>query len=189
MSERKQFNWRLPVWVAIAACITLLALFLWGADADLLYILLLGPLVCLTFLVLLIIAAFRKRPSQAVSVFLSLVLFLGTSVALIKNAVAIRPWFRWLLWSRHYKAQLLEQPAPVHGELRHIVWDGWGGTPGGDWAAYVVFDPTDSLSVTARYRLPGKLKGIPCDVDAVRRLERDWYSVTLSMSEWWDRCG
>jgi hypothetical protein len=63
-----------------------------------------------------------------------------------------------------------------------------GGAPVGDWTVYLVFDPTDSLSAAASHRESGKLSGIPCDVDEVRRLESHWYSVTLSMNEWWEQC-
>jgi hypothetical protein len=62
--------------------------------------------------------------------------------------------------------------------LKHIEWDGWGGTSG-DWTVYVVFDPTDSLSTAASHGSSGKFDGIPCNLDEVRRLESDWYSVTL----------
>jgi hypothetical protein len=109
------------------------------------------------------------------------------SMAIAWNSYAIRSNARWFAQARRYKAEVLAQPS-VNGQLRHIEWDGWGGAPVGDWTVYLVFDPTDSLSAAASRREPGKLSGIPCDVDEVRRLESHWYSVTLSMNEWWEQC-
>jgi hypothetical protein len=116
---------------------------------------------------------------------------LGT-VFVIATAIAwsshtIRSNARWFASSRRYKAEVLAHSS-VSGQLKHIEWDGWGGTPVGDWTVYLVFDPTDSLSAAARGRAAGKLSGIPCDVDEVRRLESHWYAVTLAMNEWWEQC-
>jgi len=109
------------------------------------------------------------------------------SMAIAWNSYAIRSYTRWFIRARRYKAEVLAQPS-VNGQLRHIEWDGWGGAPVGDWTVYLVFDPTDSLSATASRRESGKLGGIRCDVHEVRRLESHWYSVTLSMNEWWEQC-
>jgi hypothetical protein len=133
-------------------------------------------------------AVIRKRPRRSLSIFLTLVSFLAVSAALLKSEGTLRPWLRWLLWSGRFKAEVLAQTTPANGEFKHIEWDGWGGAPVGDWTAYVVFDPTDSLSAAANSRLHGKFSGIPCSVDQVRQLESRWYSVTLGMNEWWDRC-
>ena len=105
---------------------------------------------------------------------------------------------RWFLKSAQMAALVATNKGPSsrattpNEELKHIEWDGWGGTPVGDWTAYVVYDPTDSLSVSAkdgRWASYKRLKGIFCEVDSVRRLEPHWYSVVLGMNEWWDRCG
>ena len=66
-------------------------------------------------------------------------------------------------------------------------WDGWGGTPVGDWTAYVVYDPTNSLSAANNGDTSAKYREIPCNVVSVRRLEKDWYSVVLDMNEFWDK--
>jgi hypothetical protein len=189
MSDTQQFNWQLPLFAILAAAVLLLLLFFWSPDADLLYILVIGPAVCLACLTLLVIAVFRRRQRQALSIFLTLVGVLFVSIALLKYEPAVRPWLRWLVLSNRLKSQVLAQSTPESGQLRHIEWDGWGGTPVGDWTAYVVFDPTDSLSNAATDQSGGRFAGIPCHVDAVRRLETHWYSVTLSMNEWWDQCG
>jgi hypothetical protein len=92
---------------------------------------------------------------------------------------------RWSRGSRDYKSKVLKAPTAV-GELKHIEWDGWGWA-GQDTTVYLVFDPTDSLSVVANKQNPGKLKGIPCEVFVVRPLESDWYTVQFYTNEFWGR--
>jgi hypothetical protein len=190
---KPQFNWRLPLYAVVGAILVMLALFARAGDPVLYYVFLIVPvacLCCLCCLVVLVVAALRKRPSRSLSVLLALVAFLVVSGALLRTQGVLRPSLRWLLWSHRLKAEVLAQP--TNGQLKHIEWDGWGGAPVGDWTAYVVYDPTDSLSVAAKDgRWPSykRLQGIPCEVDSVRRLEPHWYSVILGMNEWWDRCG
>ena len=105
--------------------------------------------------------------------------------------IDIPPGFRahvyWLLWSRDYKRDVFSSPrAPA--SLLHVEWDGdgWGGTPVGDWTGYVVYDPSDSLPSIDTNGPPRKIAAIPCEVVAVRRLERGWYSVVTDMNQFWD---
>jgi len=192
--EPKQLNWRLPVYALVAAIIVMLSLFVYARDPVLTYMFLIVPVVCLcclSCLVLFAVAALRRRPRQSPSMLFALVAFLVVSGAFLKAQSTLRPSLRWLVWSHRFKAEVLAQPNPANGELKHIEWDGWGGAPVGDWTAYLVFDPADSLSVAAKDHWSGsykRYKGIPCKVEAVRRLERHWYSVELGMNEWWDRC-
>jgi hypothetical protein len=188
LRSKDRFTWKPPLYVAAGVSILLLSLVVFSADGDVLYIFLIAPVICLSCLVLLVAAAVRKRPRQCLSMLLTVVVFLGASWVLLKNERALRTPLRWILWSHRYKARVLAQAAPAKGEFKHVEWDGWGGTPVGDWTAYVVFDPTDSFLAAAKSRLPGKFSGIPCNVDRVRRLESQWYSVELSMNEWWERC-
>jgi hypothetical protein len=109
------------------------------------------------------------------------------ATALAWNSHTFRSNARWFALSRRYKAEVLAQSS-ISRQLKHIEWDGWGGNPVGDWTVYLVFDPTNSLSAAARSRTSRKFNGIPCDVDNVRRLESQWYSVTLAMNEWWEQC-
>ena len=167
----------------------LLLLFVWGADASLLYVLIVAPIACLVWIVLFITSAVQRKFLRSLSMLLTLTLFLLVSVILLRNEAGLRPRLRWFLFARNYKAQVIAKPIPANGELKHVEWDGWGGMAVGDWTAYVVFDPTDSLSVAKSNSL-GEFKGIPCSVDDVRRLESHWYSVTLSMNEFWgNNCG
>jgi hypothetical protein len=119
---------------------------------------------------------------------------LGVSIIIISFLTFIgippglRPHVYWLLWSRQYKRDVLSSPSASAG-LVHAEWDGdgWGGAPVGDWMGYVVYDPTDSLPITDTNKPPRKIASIPCDVVAVRRLERCWYSVVTDMNQFWDR--
>jgi hypothetical protein len=108
------------------------------------------------------------------------------AIAFLWNFYEVRTTVKWLILSRHYKSAVLSQSA-TNAELRHIEWDGWGGTPVGDWTAYIVYDPTDSLSATSNSIMAAKYNGIPCNVISVRRLEKNWYSVVLDMNEFWDK--
>lgn len=190
-ADREEFNWRLPIYAITAASVLLLLLFVWSADADLLYILIVAPIVCLVSFGLIIAAAVRRKFRRSLRMLLMLTLFLLISGTLLMSEAALRPRLRWFLFARNYKAQVIAQPIPVNGELKHVEWDGWGGVPVGDWTAYVVFDPSDILSEAAKSNSSGReFKGIPCDVDDIRRLESHWYSVTLSMNEFWgNNCG
>ena len=91
------------------------------------------------------------------------------------------------MWSYGYKKQVLAQPAPANGELKHIEWDGWGWA-GQDTTVFLVFDPTESLAVAATSRQPGKFNGIPCEVFLVRRLEGHWYTVQNYTDQGWGEC-
>jgi hypothetical protein len=188
-ANRDEFNWRLSMYAAAGGSVLLLLLFVWSADASLLYVLIVAPIACLVWIVLLVASAVQRKFRRSLSMLLTVTLFLLVSGTLLMNQAALRPRLRWFLFARNYKAQVIAQPVPANRELKHVEWDGWGGMAVGDWTAYVVFDPTDSLSV-AKSNSFGEFKGIPCSVDDVRRLESHWYSVTLSMNYFWgNNCG
>lgn len=107
------------------------------------------------------------------------------AAAIACNLYAIRSEAKWLAWSQNYKAEALAQ-ASTSKELKHLEWDGWGWA-GQDTTVYLVFDPTDLLSAAAREHRPGKFNGLPCEVYAVDRMEKDWYAVRFYTDEWWAR--
>jgi len=186
-TERECLNGRLPLYVVAGASIVLLPLMVYSPDGDLLYILVIAPLVCLVCLVLLLTAAIRKRSRQFLSTLLTLVAFLAVSGALLKNEGTLRPSIRWLLWSHRFKAELMAQQNPSNAELKHIEWDGWGFPGAGDTTVYLVFDPTDSLAAAAKSHQSGKFHGIPCTVPRVSRLESRWYAVLFYTDERWGK--
>jgi hypothetical protein len=188
-TEHCRFDWRKPLAAASVGALVSLLVTIYGDDVG--WLLYAVVVVVVGSCVLLLAIAIRKHRGQrlaAVGVFGA---YLAITGLFFMNEGRLRPTLRWLLWSHYYKAEVLGQPAPSNGELKHVEWDGWGGAPVGDWTAYVVFDPTDSLSAAATrgwsetYK---RYKGIPCDVDSVRRLESHWYSVVLGVNEWWERC-
>ena len=184
-AQGERLNWRLPLFVVVGASIALLSMMVYSPYGDLLYILVIGPLICLG---LLLAAIIRKKPRQRLSILLALVAFLASSAALLKNEGTLRPSIRWQLWSHQYKAELLAQPTPAKSELKHVEWDGWGFVPSGNNVVYLVFDPTDSLAYAAKTHAPGRFNGLPCEVPLVRRLERQWYSVRFYTDEEWGQC-
>jgi hypothetical protein len=180
--------WWLPVWVVLGGGGVLLSLMMWSAHAPLLYMLLIAPAVCFVCFLFLIAAAIRQRPRQILSAVLTLVGFVAISWGLDRNEGALRPFLRWLLWSRDYKTELRTQPDPRNGELKHVVWDTWGFVPTGFDVVYLVFDPADSLANAAKSKVPGRFGGIPCEVPRVRRLEAQWYAVEFYTDEEWGNC-
>ena len=85
---------------------------------------------------------------------LALSVFVLITSVLVWNYSKVKTEARWLLSSRHYKSEVLSQPTPPTGELKHIEWDGWG-WGGQDTTVYLVFDPTNALS-TARESRPAE---------------------------------
>ena len=188
--ERHRFPWRMPLYAAASAVAVMLLLFVYGSGLGLFFIFFIVPIICLAFLALLVVVVVR-RTGRMLSWLLAAVVFLVVSAAMLATRDVIRPSLRWLLWSRRIKAQVLARPAAADEEFKHVEWDGWGGTPVGDWTAYVVYDPTDSLLAATKDRRPAvykRYKGIPCEVESVRRLESHWYSVVLQMNEEGDDC-
>src|SRR5947209_1825556 len=116
------FNWQLPTYVAVGTGSLLLFLFIYIQQGSLLYLLLIAPIVCLVCFAFLVAAVIRKRPRRSLSILLTLVSFLAVSAALLRNEGALRPWLRWLLWSRRFKAEVLAQTTPASGEFKHIEW-------------------------------------------------------------------
>jgi hypothetical protein len=142
------------------------------------------PIISLTSLVLLVVAAFRRRTGKFLSLLITLVAFLGISGALLKDENTLRDHARWLLESHRLKAEVLSEPDSERGELKHMEWDATGFAGVANNTAYLVFDPTDSLAAHPS----GEFTGIPCKVPSVNRLERHWYSVRFYTDEIWGDC-
>lgn len=180
-----RYDWVPLLCVVVGASIVFVSLMVYSAYATFLYLFFFVPIIFLTCLILLVAAAFNKRPRQCLSMLLALVAFAGTSWALFKNEGTIRPSFRWLLWSRRFKAEVLAQPAPAKGQLRHMEWEATGFAGVANNTVYLVFDPTDSLVLASKSHSPGTFSGIPCEVLRVLRLESHWYSVQFYTDEAW----
>lgn len=185
-AEGNRFNCWLLLYAAAATFVVFISIAAGTLAPDIsliLYIFVVVPVISLSLLV----AAFRKKRRQRLSILSMLAICWAISAALVGNYSAVRTTVRWLVWSHRYKAEVLAQPAPANGELKHSEWDGWGWA-GMDTTVYLAFDPTDSLSAAAKSHSPGKFSGIPCKVFSIRRLENHWYSVQLYTNEFWGRC-
>jgi hypothetical protein len=177
-----RFNWHLPVYAAVGAFIVVLPFIIYAYDiGEVLYLFIGVPVISLVFVVVIV---FKKR---RLAVFSMLVVYWALTWILVRNSFELRSTGRWLVWSKDYKAEVLAQPQSPNGDLRHIEWDGWG-WGGMDTTVYLVYDPTDSLSVTAKSHSSGKFNDIPCKVPRVRRLENHWYSVVFYTDTEWGRC-
>jgi hypothetical protein len=176
--------WKLPLLVVAAAAAAFLLLILYTA-----YFFIWIPFVtiiaCLLCLVLMAIAAIRKRKRQIISPLLAIIAFVAVAAALLEGGDALRSSLRWLLWSQHFKAELLAQPSPPNGELRHLEWDATGFAGVANSTLYVVFDPSDALASVTR---SGKVAGVPCEILLARQLEKHWYAVRFYTDEEWGDC-
>jgi hypothetical protein len=187
-AEKHWFDWRLPLYLAAGALVVFLPLAIYGYDfGSILYLFVVVPICSLVLLGVGIAFAIDKEPRRALAIVYALFVFWAVSWVLLRNELTMRSEVRWLWNSKTYKAQVLAQPGPANGDLRHIEWDGWG-FAGNDTVVYLVFDPTDSLATAATRHGSGKFKGIPCEVPEVRHLEKSWYTVLFYTGLGWDGC-
>lgn len=183
--EVSWLNWRLPLYAGLTSLLV-------SVGAICLRSLL--PLFCasLLFSFLFMCAALGQRFRQILLILTTLAAYWTVAAVLAiydaKNADVIETEGRWLVLSHGYKAKVLAQPASGNEELKHIEWDGWG-FAGMDTNVYLVFDPTDSLSLAAKSHRAGKYDGIPCVVPFVHRLESHWYTVLFYTDESWGQRG
>jgi hypothetical protein len=117
---------------------------------------------------------------------LILAVYIGVSAVLIAYSSVTRTKMRWLLLSKHYKAEVLKESDASDGHFKHAEWDGWG-MFAQNTVVYVVY-PTNSLSNAAITHGPGKARGWPCEVSSVRRLENQWYAAQFYTNEEWSDC-
>ena len=179
-----RFNWRLPVYAALATIILSFVVALIDSDG-LLYFLLVLPVVSLFLFAFLLNAVIRKNPRLCLTILAVLAVYWALSFALYKDYRTIRDASRWAVWSRTFKTQVLAQPNPLNGEFKHVEWDGWGFAGAGDTTVYLVFDRTNSLAEAAKSGQSGKFDGIPCKIPRVSRLESQWYAVLFYTDERW----
>lgn len=163
-------------------------LFLFSDDPVIYFVFIVLPCAAFLSLFFFMLLFYPDTRHRAAALLLLIAVLLVTGLVTLRFQSTLRPALRWAFFAHKYKAQVMAKPLQPADQFRHIEWDGWGGAPVGDWTAYVVFDPTDSLKRVASRKTPGNIPGIPCDVLEVHRLEQHWYSVTLEMNEWWEKC-
>ena len=184
--QEHRFNWRLPLAALLSTPLIFLIVAIFQSES-LVYLFFMVPIISVVLIVFAVYSAIARKKLRSVSILSMLAIFWVLSVPLFKNYLAVRSAARWLIWSDDYKARVVAQPAPANGDLKHLDWDGWG-WGGENTEVYLVFDPTDSLSAAARSHQPGKFNGLPCKVDRVLRLERNWYAAQFYTGTDWDHC-
>ena len=150
-----------------------------------------APVLLVITLASLTCAAIAHHPVKNIAATLAILWVVVVCFLWYRRAhpFAIRESAKWLLYSREYKQQVLAQPTPTNGELKHLEWESSGFAGVANNISYLVFDPTDALSAT-RSSQNAKLKGVPCEPRAVRRLENHWYAVLFYTDQvWGDDCG
>jgi hypothetical protein len=186
--EIDRFNWRLPLYAAAGALIIFLPISLYSSQwGSFLYLIVAVPIISLVLLVIAIAFAIRRKARRALAIVAAMFVLWGMSWALWRIELPMRSEVRWLFQSKAYKAQVLAQPVPANGDLKHIEWDGWGFPGAGDTTVYLVYDPNDSLAIGSHVSV--KFNGIPCEVPEIHRLEKDWYTVLFFTDTGWDYCG
>lgn len=186
IESKGQFDWVLVLRVVVCTSIVFVSLVVYSSYARFLYFLFFAP-IFMVCLVIVVDDAARKRRRQSLSMLLTLAALLGTSWVLLRSEGTLRPSIRWLLWSHRFKAEVLAQPAPVNGGLRHMESEATGFAGVANNTVYLVFDPTDSLAMAAKRHSPGKFSGLPCEVFRVLCLESHWYSVAFYTDEEWGK--
>ncbi len=186
VAKGSRFNWWLPIGAAIGSLSLFLPTMIYGGDNDVLYIII-APIICSIFLVVAFLYAIRRKKQHCLTALSMLVVYGAVSWGLFKNSHEMHSSTQWIFQSKAYKAKVLAQPATTDGNLKHIEWDGWG-FAGNDTVEYLVFDPSDLLSVAAKKHSSGKFSGIPCDVPHVHRLESHYYTVEFYTDTGWESC-
>jgi hypothetical protein len=173
-SEGARFGWRMPAYGALAAVLIFVPRLISSSMEVLYWFLILPGLAFLGICVLI-----YKDLWVAVMV----PAFFAVSAVMFLGGYPIRTFTRWLLWSGQYKREVLTQPTPFNGELKHMEWDG-SGFAGTETTVFLVFDPTNSLAAAAHNNQFGKFKGIPCDVSEVDRMDSHWYLIEIDDGNW-----
>ena len=160
------------------------------AETLLLMVFVVAPILLVLSIASLIYAAVRRRHLGTTAGTLAVLWAMVGCLFLYDRArpFEIRETTRWFLLSHEYKQQVLAQPAPANGDLKHLEWDSTGFAGVAINISYLVFDPTETLSAAARNSRTAKFNGVPCEVRAIRRLENHWYAVLFYTDQAWDEC-
>lgn len=189
-AETGQFSWRLPLYFIIVGSIILFAVASCQADISLVVnVFVIAPVLIILSTALLIYLVVRHRP-EVLPFIVTVAVLWAVAVFLFhynrEQPFALHETVKWLVWSPEYKHRVLEQPS-LNGDLKHIEWDESGFAGVANNTAYLVFDPSDSLSKIKNDRVL-RFNGKSCNVWDVRRLERHWYAVLFFTDQTWDSC-
>jgi hypothetical protein len=147
----------------------------------------LGAVLCFGIALVSAVSLFAfgvaKKGRQRLAALFVVMAYIFAAMLLKSNYSLVRDHVKWLFLSGVYKTKVLAQPPSE--ELKHAEWDSWGFAGVADTAAFLVFDPTESLAGAAGTLPPIKSRALPCDVVRVRRLDRQWYAVLFYTDTYW----
>ncbi|HYB61761.1 MAG TPA: hypothetical protein VEH50_09800 [Methylomirabilota bacterium] len=191
MSADAQFSWRPLLGAAVIGLLAFTAIATCHADTSLfLNVFVVAPVLLVFTIGSVIYALIRRRQLRTILATLAVLWAIAACFFLYnrEHPFAIRETARWLIWSHEYKQQVLAQPTSVNGDLKHIQWDASGFAGVANNTAYLVFDPTNTLSDAAKNNQAAEFNGVPCKVRAIRRLENHWYAVLFYTNQAWGEC-
>ncbi len=191
MSAEGQFRWRPLLGAAVIGLLAFTAIATCQADTSLfLTVFVVAPVLLVFTIGSVIYALIRRRQLRTILATLAVLWAIAACFFLYsrEHPFAIRETARWLIWSHEYKQQVLARPTSVNGDLKHIEWDASGFAGVANNTAYLVFDPTNSLSAAARNNQAAEFNDVPCKVRAIRRLENHWYAVLFYTDQAWGEC-
>lgn len=184
-SGRSHFIWSLPAYRALGPAVLLLPTLIWGNNAAAFFFSIPVAIIIAVGLIAIALTKIRHHSLEAAAM---ICIFLALAFFLYRSSDCLRTTTRWLILSQSYKRQVLNQPAPSDGNLKHVEWDGWGFAGAGNTTVYLVNDPSDRLDEAAKKGLTGKFDGIPCEAVRVHRLESHWYTVLFYTDTDWADC-
>ncbi len=193
MSEKRveeASRWREPLYLSIVGSVILFAVACCQFDVFLLLsVFVIAPVLVILTVAWPIYLAVRHR-RQLLSCMAAMVVLWTVAAFLFqydrRHPFALHETAKWLVWSREYKQEVLGLPS-ANADLKHMEWDRSGFAGVANNTAYLVFDPSDSLSNAKNDRVL-RVNGKSCSVRNVRRLERHWYSVLFYTDETWNEC-
>jgi hypothetical protein len=196
MIQATRPNWRLVQWVAGIELFFLGPLALYHPDEVFsLFLFAVFPtalIATIVFLVWLVRALISGGHRHALPILVALLILWAGPVSLDlyerEHPFVLYELGKWWTGAGRYKSEVLAQPAANSGELKHIEWD-YSDELFGFTSVYLIFDPSDALSAATAHVRPGKVRGLPCEVYSVQRLESHWYSAVFFIDDDWYHCG
>jgi len=185
-ARRNHFDSRLPDYAAVGALVFFVPIMIFANDiGEFLYIVLAVPIV--SFLV--VIAAIPTRGLwRRLAVLAMLPVYWAVSLGLFVSSRELPTITRWLICSKDYKAQVLSQPDPGIGIMKHIEWDAWGFPGTGYTTVYLVFDPNDFFMGRQKPFRRNIYRNTLRSLYRVRSLESHYYAVLFHTNTDWSDC-
>ena len=181
--KARLIQWKLPFYTVVIAVIIHVVLDLKDGDLGVLGSLPMVLICCFILFVCFLVAAGNQQWKKLLFVLFTSVGYALCLVCLGRFSTEMRVEVRWLRHSKELKTEVLSSKQPEGNGLRHVEVDVFGAR-GYHTETHLVFSPDDELrNYSSTHRA-----GLPCEVWKVRRLQKQWYSVTFYSGTSWDRC-